>query len=171
MKKFSLGCLLAASLLLTACTNPFKPNPVDLPANNQFRLHNIVWDIDLPDGWNRSSKDLDLEENVPFFASDEFGANIVILPGSGYEENIIDLYAENGAKKFVAFELLSRDKQSLVFNGALLAGEEVTTFDQRLVRWEGEDDLFLIYSCNYPVGSGGAICDQIFKTLKKQIDK
>jgi hypothetical protein len=138
----------------------------DPVANNQFRLHDIIWDINLPDDWTRATKPLDQEVNVPFFATNE-AMNVVVLPGSDYREDIIDQYVTNGTNKFTLFELLNQTESSLKFKGALSIGEDETIFDQRIFRWNEDSDLFLIFSCNYPTDATTDACDKIFTSIKQ----
>lgn len=151
---------------LVACSNPLSTTET-ANANNQFRLHGIIWDINLPTDWQRVGAPLDVTMDVPFFATDEV-TNIVVLPGSGLNDTIIDRYVENGKNKFAEFELLDKTATTLRFNGSLTEGADVTVFDQRIFRWDDESDLFLIYSCNYPIDfSGDDGCGGIFDTIKK----
>jgi hypothetical protein len=164
LKRFS-GLFLLL-LVLSACGTSLSGTKNISPANNQFRLHEIVWDVNLPDSWNRMSKPLDAKADVPFFAAGGT-QNLVVLPGSGFKENLITEYITNGKTKFESFEVLDETTSTLKFKGALAEGEALSIFDQRIYRWDDGADLFLIVSCSYPQDLSANQCEAIFDTIKK----
>lgn len=164
LKRFSVACL--SLFLLVGCGGSLPITQKKVPANNQFRLHQVVWDVNLPDVWKRISKPLDETIDIPFFATDET-QNIVILPGSGFKTDLITDYVNNGETKFDSFAVINQSESSLKFKGALAEGSDIMVFDQRIFRWEGSNDLFLIFSCNYPEDFTGDDCELIFNTIQK----
>lgn len=147
-------------LLVSGCGNGGGETPFSSTTNTSFSLESVDYRVFLPDGWRIVSEP---KAKGKLFLAEKYSANIVILPGGKYTEDVQQQLIDDAQKTLPGFTLLSESKNKLEYETQ--NATEKRQYYQKMVVF-GES--FLLGSCSYRNQAFEDECEQILDSISQE---